>query len=668
MPVLTLLSSSLVMKRVLVGLPAFIFLGAATHAGEVRKRQVGRFLLEGIPIRENEPRESMLRYLAVRPTALQSVSDDGQSVLITTRFGDTMQLHIVNRPMGARRQVTFFNEPILGASFVPGSGGRRLIFSRDADGKENWQLLETDLETGRTALLTDGKSRHESPVLSNDGRLLAFCGTGRNGRDYDIYLRDLASGGAAKLLWKADGMLIPVEFSPDNKKLLAQKYISERETRFFIVNAASGEAELITPHSPAYFYGGGAWDRDGKTVYLFSDRDGEFRKLYRVSQEDGTCKCLTPDIEWDVEEVRVDPAGRGIVFVTNEDGVSRLYFADSDGSNRRAVRLPAGSVKISGLTPSHGGEFGFTLTGARAPADAYTVSFPSGEIKRWTQREVGGLNTDNFAAADMIRYPTFDRVDGKPRMIPAFIFRGRGRGPRPAVIHAHGGPEFQYQPVFNSEFQYWATELGITVISPNMRGSTGYGRSFQQLDNDVKREDAVRDIGALLDWIARQPDLDAGRVGIFGGSYGGYMVLGSLMNYPGRIKCGIDVVGIADFVGFLEQTSGYRRDLRRAEYGDERDPRVRRVLEAISPLRHADRINAALFVVHGKMDTRVPICDAERIVAKMREMKRPVWFATALDEGHVFQTKPDRDLAAIMYALFWREHLLGRETPERPAM
>jgi len=631
-----------------------------SHAELTNKRQIGQLLLENIPVREGVFRVKMKNYLSVRPTYLQSLADDSETILITTRFGDTMQLHIVNQPMGMRQQITFFDQPILGASFVPGSKGRCLIFSQDSDGYENWQLYHLDLKTGQTTLLTDGKSRHESPVLSHDGRLLAFCGSGRNGRDFDIYLCDLTNAKTTKLLLQAKGMLIPIEFSPDNTKLLVQKYVSERETQFFIVSVTNGTVARITPHPSQCFYGGGAWGLDGKTIYLLSDRDGEFRKLYKVNLETNVWQCLSSDIEWDVEEVKVNTAGRGIVFTTNEDGISRLYFADLDGANRKSIKLPADVVKISGLISSRGDELGFTLIGSTSPPDAYTVGFSNGEIRQWTRGEIGGLNPDNFVTAEMIRYPTFDQKDGQSRMISAFIFRGRGRGPRPVVIHAHGGPEFQYQPVFNGEFQYWANELGITVISPNVRGSTGYGRSFHQLDNDIKREDAVRDIGALLDWIARQPDLDSGHIGAFGGSYGGYLVLNSLTNYPGRIACGIDVAGIADITAFLENTAEYRRNLRRVEYGDERDPLVRKTLDAISPLRHVDKIHAALFVMHGKQDTRVPIHEAEQIVAKMREMKRPVWFATALEEGHNFLSRQSRDLEAILSAMFWQEYLLTK--------
>ncbi len=651
------------MKKLILGLMAAtlaaLLTNAALHAQETEKRQAGGFMLEDVPIWNADLQRRMQPYLAVRAAALQSVGDDGRSVLITTRFGQIKQLHVVNRPMGVRRQVTFFNKPILWGAFVPGSEDRHLVFLQDPDGNERWQLYQLDLTTNRTTLITDGRSRHESPVISTNGRMLAFCGTGRNGRDHDIYLYDLASTGPAKMVRRAEGMLNPVAFSPDNTKLLVQKYISERQTMWFVLNIQNKAFERITPESPQHFHGGGAWGADGKAVYLFSDCRDEFRRLFRIDLANNTWHCLTPDIPWDVEAVSVDPGGTGIAFVVNEDGISRLYFSGPDGANRKPVRLPGEGVKITDLTcASAGGVFGFTLAGMRSPGDAYTADFPDGGVRRWTQSETGGLKAGQLCRTTMLRYPTFDRTKGKPRMIPAFIMRGRGQGVRPVVIHAHGGPEFQYFPVFDSTFQYWAAELGITVISPNIRGSTGYGRTFHQLDNGVKREDAVRDIGALLDWIDKQPDLDKHRIGIFGGSYGGYLVLGSLLNYPDRITCGIDVVGVADFVKFLEQTSEYRRDLRRVEYGDERDPQVRKVLESISPLRHVNKINVPLFVLHGEKDTRVPIAEAQQVVARLREMKRPVWFATALDEGHVFHKKQNRDLASIMYTVFWQTHLL----------
>ncbi len=637
------------------------------------RRQIGQLVLDGIPEWSDSARERMLQYLGVRPHALRGLAEDGSALVIGTRFGNATQLHLLTQPMGARRQITFSDEPIGGGAIIPGTGGRRILFSKDKGGDERAQIYILDLDSGKARLLTDGKSRNTGVSLSRSGRLMAFSSTQRNDRDFDVYLLDMAAAaqrpaddgasGAApqpKLIWQVQGQYYAGEFSPDETKLLVVHYLSERETHWFVHDLASGQNTRLTPETPPMYYGSAAWDAEGKSVYLTSDREGEFRKLYRLEPGTDRWQCLTADIAWDVDDVAVDPAGKGIAFVVNQDGLSQVYFANADGSGRRPVTaIPPGVV--GGLSFARkGGVIGLTLNTSQTPSDVYTLTYPQGKLTRWTEAEVGGLNPETFVAPTLIRYETFDKAaDGTPRRIPALYYKPRGKGPHPVVIYTHGGPEGQTQPTFSSIFQYWVNELGIAVIAPNVRGSTGYGRSFHQLDNDVKRLDSVRDIGALLDWIGKQPELDAKRVGVFGGSYGGYMVLASLVNYPERFKAGIDIVGIASLVTFLENTPEYRRDLRREEYGDERKPDVRKELEAASPLNHADKIKASLFVVHGKNDSRVPYTEAEQIVAKTRSLGRPTWYALALNEGHGFAKRDNSDLAAILYALFWEKHLLN---------
>lgn len=631
---------------------------AGLLADEPEKRQIGQMVLEGIPEWDDAVRQRMLQYLNVRGASLQSISADGRRILIATRFGDTTQLHVVDAPLAARRQVTFFDEPAGGGAFIPGSNGRRLLYSKDRGGDEKDQFYTLDLATGRHTLLTDGRSRHADGAVSRDGRRLAFTGTARNERDFDLYTLDLSAGGKPQLLLEREGNYYVSEFSPDGGKILLLRYVSAKETQWFVVDAESGENVAITPTSPPTYYGGGVWGYQGRAVYLTSDRDGDFRKLYRHELDTDAWHCLTTNIDWDVSEVAVEPRTGGVAFIVNEGGISRLFFADARGNARKLVTgLPTGI--ISGLSFSTiNATLGLTINSAGSPSDAYTVSYPDGRVTRWTRSEIGGLNSDGFVSPELFHFPTFDTVQGKPREIPAFLYKPAGNGPHPVVIYAHGGPESQFRPGFISTFQYWVNELGICVIATNVRGSTGYGRAFHQLDNGVKREDSVKDIGALLDWIEKQPELDSGRIGIFGGSYGGYMVLESLANYPKRFKAGIDIVGIASFITFLEKTPEYRRNLRREEYGDERDPVIRKVLERISPLNNAEKIQAALFVAHGKNDARVPVHEAEQIVAKMRALGRPVWYALALDEGHGFRKRTNRDLASVLYAVFWQEHLL----------
>ncbi len=647
----------MIRSRVILSLMLTALLAAPLMAEEVKSRQVGQMVLEGVPEWDPALRERMLQYLNVRRASMSSLAGDGQSMLIATRFGDSAQLHLVTSPLGMRRQITFFDEPVGSGGFVPGSKQRQFLFGKDVGGNENTQLYLMNLDTGRWNMLTDGKSRNPSGSVSKDGKRYALASNLRNGKDMDIYVADLPDG-KPRLVMQVDGSYSPSEFSPDGKSLLINRYVSERFTQYFLLDLASGESKPVTPTEPPAYYGGGTWSADGKTLYFTSDRDGEFRNLYRVDVAGGAWTNLTQDIHWDVEEVAVEPKGKGIAFTVDDDGIVHLHFADADGKNRRVVEsLPHGI--LSGIEfADGGGVLGLSVNSSAIPGDAFTVTFPEGKATRWTESEIGGLDPNTFVEPKIIRYPTFDQVDGKPRMIPAFYWKARQPGPRPVMIYAHGGPEGQTQPSFSSTFQFLVNELGISVIGPNIRGSTGYGRTFHQIDNAVLREDSVKDIGALLDWIEKQPELDKTRVGIYGGSYGGYVVLASLTNYPARFKAGVDVVGIANFITFLEKTADYRRDLRREEYGDERDAKVRAVLEQISPLNNAEKIQAALFVAHGQNDPRVPVNEAKQIVEKMRALGRPVWFANALDEGHGFRKKDNSDLFQVLMMHFWQQHLL----------
>jgi dipeptidyl aminopeptidase/acylaminoacyl peptidase len=323
-------------------------------------------------------------------------------------------------------------------------------------------------------------------------------------------------------------------------------------------------------------------------------------------------------------------------------------------------KLPVGLVAGMAFSPD-GTRLALTLNTATSPSDAYVIDLATASMTRWTQSEVGGLDTSRFIAPTLVRYPTFDKVKGKARTIPAFVYRPASvpDGSRvPVVINIHGGPESQAMAYFSASTQYLVHALGVAVIYPNVRGSSGYGKSWLRLDNAEKREDSVRDIGALLDWIATQPDLDASRVAVMGGSYGGYMVLATMSLYPERIRAGIDVVGISHFGTFLKNTEDYRRDLRRAEYGDERDPGMRKVFERISPLNNAGRIRAPLFVAQGRNDPRVPFSEAEQIVKAVRANGQPVWYLLFGDEGHGFRKKSNSDYYNAASMLFLKRHLL----------
>jgi dipeptidyl aminopeptidase/acylaminoacyl peptidase len=374
--------------------------------------------------------------------------------------------------------------------------------------------------------------------------------------------------------------------------------------------------------------------------------------LARLDFDSGSYDFFANALLWDVTSVTVEPRSGVAAFTVNEDGASALYLLRE--GKRQRLPVPLGIISGMRFSPD-GKRLGFTLARPEAPGDAYSLALADGKLTRWTYSEVGGLDPARFVTPERIKFRSFDQ-----REIPAYYFRPGSAGagkPVPVILYIHGGPESQYQPFFNGTIQFYVNELGCAVIAPNVRGSAGYGKTYLTLDNAEKREDSVRDIGSLLDWIAGQPELDAKRVAVLGGSYGGYMVLASLTNFPERIKAGIDIVGIASFMTFLKNTSGYRQDLRRAEYGDERDPNMQKVFARIDPLNNADKIRAALLVVHGRNDPRVPFSEAVQIAARVRGNSGPVWTVYADNEGHGFARRENRDYLNAVMAMFLQEKL-----------
>jgi dipeptidyl aminopeptidase/acylaminoacyl peptidase len=461
------------------------------------------------------------------------------------------------------------------------------------------------------------------------------------------------------------------DWSPDDRRVAAVEYVSVNETYVHLVDVATGETETVTPRdrdgdSPTVAYGDVRWSGDGESLYWTTDLGSEFRRLARYDLATKRSTPLTAGIPWDVEEFDLSEDGSRLALVANEGGVARVHVLDTaTGRELPAPDLPAG--QITGLAFREGShEVGFTLSSARSTADAYSFDLDAARLERWTESETAGLDPATFPEPDLIHYDSFDG-----RAIPAFVYRPAGDkfpGRRPVLIDIHGGPEGQFRPGFLGRTNHLINGLGLVLVFPNVRGSSGYGKTYLKLDNGKLREDAVKDIGALLDWIDAQPGLDAGRVGVVGGSYGGFMSLATQAKYNDRIKAGIDIVGISNFVTFLEHTQEYRRDLRRAEYGDERDPSMRAHLERISPLTNAAQIRTPLLVVQGKNDPRVPVTESEQIAAAVRNGGGPVWYVLGKDEGHGFARKPNQDYLQAVEVLFWRRYLLGEgDLPDSPA-
>lgn len=624
----------------------------------IQRRETGSLILEGVPEIPEALVERMRQYRNTRGAAVGGWLPDGSGVVITTRFAETAQLHVVRQPMGARRQLTFFTEPVRGAAVHPER--QELLFLKDRGGDEFAQIHRFDLATGTSEALTSGRYIHRAVTWDRAGGRFAYLTNRRTGRDWEVMVADAADPSSARVLVAEPGFWIPGEFSPDDRRLLVYRAVSADESELHIVDLETGERRRVSPRvGVTASIGSAAWAEDGRHVWVVSNEDDEFDRLAWLDPETGAREVLTKDLPGDVEGLAITRRGDRLAFAVNVDGLSSAYLMDAATRNRRELAaLPVGLVGGLDFDPA-GERLAMTVNTPRSPSDVYVVDVAGGGVERWTESEIGGLNPEGFVEPELIRYPTFDEVGGRPREIPAFLYLPPGPGPHPVVIDIHGGPEAQARPSFSSTIQYLVQEMGIAVLEPNVRGSSGYGRTYLNLDNGRLREDAVRDIGALLDWIAAREDLDASRVAVTGGSYGGYMVYASMVHHGDRLRCGVSVVGISSFLTFLESTEAYRRDLRRVEYGDERDPEMRAFLERISPLTHAARIRRPMLIAQGANDPRVPASEAEQMRDTIRAQGGEVWYFLAKDEGHGFAKKPNADAFVQVQALFLERYLLG---------
>ncbi len=647
------------MKRIFV---LILFLFSFISFSQVERREQGNLVIENIPQIPQELVEKMYQYQSTRSAGYVDWLPNGDGMLIATRFSETAQIHHVKKPGGARTQITFFPEPIGGAAVCPDKNQNGFLYLKDIGGNEYAQIYYFNLSDGSYKLLTDGKSLNGGIIWSHKGDKFVFTSTKRNGRDYDIYTTDLESYQNPKMILSKGGSWGVTDWSPDDTKLIVGNYISVNESYLYILDISSGELTQINPSAEKISYSGGTWNKDGKGIYFLSDENNEFKKLKYYDLNSKKITELTTEINWDVAGYSLSHKGDKLFFTVNDDGIYKLYLMDTKTKKYSLVPgMPVGTIGSLAFTEDDN-QVALTINTPQNPGDVYSLNMKDFSLTRWTYSEVGGLNTSNFVVPELIHYTTFDMVDGKPREIPAFIYKPKNKkGPFPVLIDIHGGPEGQYIPGFSSEIQYRVVELGIAIICPNVRGSTGYGKSYLAMDNGFKREESVQDIGKLLDWIAAQPDLDAKKVGVIGGSYGGYMVLASMTNFNDRLACGIDIVGISNFVTFLENTSEYRRDLRRVEYGDERDPAMREYLLKIAPTNNAPKITKPMFVIQGLNDPRVPASEAEQIVSIIRKNGGNVWYLLAKDEGHGFRKKSNRDYYGWSIVMFLQKYLLQNQ-------
>ncbi len=646
------------MKRIL---QAVVVLGAcASSFAAVEER--GNLVLDNIPSVDTALTARLEDYMNYRGASFVDWLPDG-GLLIATRFGDVEQLHRVAAPLGAREQLTFYREPVTVARAPRTQGATGFAFLKDAGGNEAAQAHYFDLNTRAVRMITDGKGLAGGLAWSRDGRRVAFHSTGRDGVSYDLFVAEPAGVSPPRLVYNGFQKNWSVQdWSPDDAKLLINNFVSANESHLYVMDIATAALTPVSEGPDVASVSQARFSADGRGVYLITNRGSEFEQLRRVDLTTGAVEILTGHIPWDVETFALTDDGRFLAWVANVDGVSKLTVLNLAQRAEKVPTLPDGRIGRIAFDRT-GNRLALSIESPQSPRDVYVVELATNAVVRYTKSEAGQVDPLQFAPAELVRYPTWDRANGGQRRIPAFVYRpkpGKSPGPHPVLIDIHGGPESQAIPGFNPFTQFLVNEMGFVVITPNVRGSSGYGKTFLNLDNGDKREDAVKDIGALLVWIGAQRDLDAKRVFVSGGSYGGYMSLASMAHFGDRLRGGIDVVGISNFVTFLESTSAYRRDLRRPEYGDERLPAMRKYLQRISPLNNAARISKPLLVVQGLNDPRVPASESEQMVAKIRARGGEVWYLAAKDEGHGFKKKANRDFYQKTIVTFLEKQLAAR--------
>ncbi|HMF89481.1 MAG TPA: prolyl oligopeptidase family serine peptidase [Candidatus Angelobacter sp.] len=616
-------------------------------------------ITEGIPAIPSSMVAEVGRYTNIRAAEILGWHPVRREMLIVTFLCNTPQVHLVKSPGGARTQLTFFEDRTSrGVSYQP-TRGDYFIFSKDSGGDQNYQNHRYDVATGQVTLLTDGKSKNGPGVWSSRGDRIAYSSTRRNGTDVDLYVVNPLDPKSDRLLVELQGGgWSPLDWAPDDSTILALQEISISESYLWLIEVSSGKKTMFTPKDGANLvaYGDAHFSKDGKSIYAITDRDSDFRRLARIDIATHRYTFLTAHIPWDISEAQLSPDGKMIAVTSNEDGVTTLHLLDAvSGREKSLPGFPAGYV-IDLHWHRNSRDLGFSLDSARSSDDAYSLDTKTGKVERWTFSELGGLHTEGFVDPRVIHWKSFD-----DKIISGILYRPPARftGKRPVIVDIHGGPEDQFQPYFLGQQNYYLNELGVALLFPNIRGSSGFGKAFVNLDNGSLRENAYKDIGSLLDWIGTQPDLDAGRVMVTGASYGGNVALVTAMKYPGRIRCAVDIYGPSNLVTFLERTAPYRRDLRRVEYGDERDPEMRAFLERLAPLNSAGSITSPLFVMQGENDPIVARSESDQIVNAVRKNGVPVWYFVAKSEGHGFSKKSNNDYRFYAMVMFVKKFLLN---------
>ena len=640
-------------------LPVFLFSGTVLFSQATSQTIVPNenLIAENIPAIPKSLSEKIKKYSESRSANFTAIHPNGKELIMVTRFASTNQLHQISQPMGNRKQLTFFDEPVNSADYEPVKG-EYLVYSKDIGGNEFGQLFRLDLKTMESTLLTDGgRSQNGGMVWKKDGSGFYFTSTKRNGGDRDIYFMNPLKPEDTKpvLQLKGGGWRIN-DISDDGKKLLVGEYVSANESYLYLFNTETQKLEPITDRNEKQIVQGNArFSKNADEIWYVTDRGNEFNRLASLNLKTKKISYFTTDIPWEVSGYTLSKDKSKIAFETNESGLNKMYLMDANSKKYSEIKgLPVGLVNNFEFT-NDGKSLFFSQSTYDSSADIYRLDLASNKIERWTDSEQGEMQKTDMSAPKLIEWKSFDGMK-----ITGFYYpvSKKFTGKRPVLINIHGGPEGQSMASSLGSGNYYTNEMGVALIYPNVRGSSGFGKTYIASDNGFNRMNSVKDIGALLDWIAKQPELDKDRIMIMGGSYGGFMTLATAYEYADKIRCSVDIVGISDFNTFLKNTEEYRRDLRRVEYGDERDPAMSAFFTKIAPLNNTDKIKKPMFIIQGTNDPRVPVTEATQMRDKLKAQGNTVWYLEAKNEGHGFRKKENVDFQRLAVIRFMEEYLL----------
>jgi dipeptidyl aminopeptidase/acylaminoacyl peptidase len=601
-------------------------------------RIAGTLVFDGIPPLDASLALRARQYGEWRQATFLDWLPDG-SLLVATRFGAQSEVHRVAGPLGMREQLTFGDGSVLEAR-APHSGAG-FVFVRQTAGYP--QLFDYSGQ-GATRQITQGNYQHGSPVWAHDGKRVAFYGTDRTGVNEDIYVIDIAAATRPRLVVAgATGSWQPLDWSQDDSKLLLLNTVSTRKGALYVADVATGALSPVA--IPDSHIIAATFAPDGVGFYLISDAQSDFEQLLYYNPITKLTRRVSADVPWDVEEFAVGAGGHYVAYVVNDDGQSRLTVLDTlRNLELKPPGLDDGRIDGMGFDDS-GQKLAFSYESARSPSDVYVYDVNRSALQRWTASEIGPLDPANLAAAQLVHYPTWDRSGLSRRTLSAYVYLPHGPSPCPVLIDLSEGEGLhsQSRPDWTPFIQFAVNDLGYAVIEPNVRGSSGYGKTFRALDGGRLRDDAVRDVGALLVWMGLQPGLDSHRVAVMGRGYGGFLALASLATYGDHLRGAIDVAGIANLVDFVGNSPAGERAERVAEFGDVQDTDMRAFLDRISPLDNVALIHHPVLIVQGLDAPGSRATDSQQLVWRLRSEGDQAWYLSASDAGDAFTSPTDQE-------------------------